>query len=648
MASKGFGERATEGGEPQPRTQGGFSGDDGSRVIGLIMRGAGAAGDWIERGIDAAIVLVLLAELVLVFVNIVLRTLFGFEFDWVQELSGLALVFLTFVGGAIAYRRGAHMRVHAGINALPARARSYVLAAVDSIVFVVALSLVQQSIQLLTSEGVQRTPMLGLPVGWMTGPVTVGMALMAMFAFGRLFSYPARVVLPAVAVVMVVLGVGFVLTEGTGDPDQALVVSLVAFALLLAMSAPVGFVFAAASLLYVQQTKMGMLTAIPLNMQYGMSSFVMLAIPFFILAGLVMTEGGLTSPMSDFIVSVIGRLRGGLLQVIVVAMYIFSGISGSKVADMVAVGSSLSTMLKREEYPKGETAAVLASAAAMGETVPPSIAMLVLGFVSSVSIISLFMAGLLPAVLIALCLMVAIYFRAGKLGVRRTPAVTCGEIVRRGITAVPAFMMPIMLLAGVLSGVSTPTEVSSLAVLYGILMGVLLYRSMTGRSLWRLGSDAASMTGNILFVVSAAAAFSGVLTLAQVPNRLAGILDVFRGETWLFMLACVVFLVIMGGVLEGLPMILVLSPILFPVVAQFGINELQFAIVMIIAMGIGLFSPPIGIGLYFACTISETTIEETTRPMLFYLVVLMIGLLLVAFIPEVSLALPRLLGLNVH
>ncbi|HEX9014834.1 MAG TPA: TRAP transporter large permease subunit [Chloroflexota bacterium] len=629
---------------PGPNPAGAGAGARG----GARFAAAGKAGDGLTWVIDVAVVLALVAELAVVFSNVVTRTLFGTSYDWGQEVAEFALVFLTFVGGALAFRRGEHLCVHAGINAVPPRLRPYVLAASDAAVVVVAAILTQQSVDLVARGGLQRTLMLGLQVGWVRAPVAAGVALMGLFAFGKLFSYPPRVALPSVAAVVLSAGAVIYATQSAIPQDQALIVVLVAFALLLAMSTSIGFVFAAITLIYLQQTKAAALSVVPLTMQHGTSSFVMLAVPFFILAGTVMTEGGLAVPMSDAVASVVGRLRGGLLQVIVVGMYIFSGISGSKVADMVAVGTSLSTMLKREGYPKGETAAVLASSAAMGETVPPSIAMLVLGSVSTLSVGALFTAGLLPAALIALCLMVAIYFRAGRLHIQGTPAVPRREVVRRWVYAIPAFLMPTMLLAGILSGISTPTEVSSFAVIYGVAMAVLVYRKMGASSLLKAVSQSASMTGNILFVVAAASVFSWTLTAAQVPHRLAETLNVFQGQPWLFMLASVFFLVIMGAFLEGLPMILVLGAILLPVVPQFGINPLQYGIVMIIGMGIGLFSPPIGIGIYFACSIAETTMEQTMRPMLFYMAILIIGLLLVAFLPEVSLFLPRLAGLSLQ
>lgn len=646
MTSQGSGEVVMRGNEPPSQSLAADPGSRGGGTWGQVMASAGTVGNWLERGIDVAVVLVLLAELAMVFTNVVLRTLFSISYDWEQEISPLALVFLTFVGGALSYRRGGHMRVHAGIQALPEQARQYVEAAADAVVMVIALGLAQQSLELMTVSGSELMPMSGWPLAWLTAPEAVGAALMALFAFGRLFSYSPRVALPSVAVVAMVVGLIFALTTNAIPPDQALLITLVVFALLMAMSAPIGFVFAGIAFLYLQQSKMAILAVVANTMQYGASGFIILAIPFFILAGLVMTEGGLAIPMSDAVACVVGRLRGGLLQVIVVGMYIFSGISGSKVADMVAVGSSLSAMLKREGYPKGETAAVLASGAAMGETIPPSVPMLVLSSVSTVSVASLFIAGILPAALIALILMIAIYFRAGKLGIHGAPGIPWKAVAMRWVIALPAFAMPIMLVAGIVSGISTPTEVSTFAVVYGVLMAILVYRNVSLKGLLRVTSDSASMAGAILFITAAASAFSWSLTAAQVPHRLMELLSFFNGQSSLFMLASCFFLIFMGALLEGIPAILVLSTILLPLAPQFGISTLQFAIVMIIGMGIGTFSPPIGIGLYFACTAAEASVEETIRPMLYYIPILVIGLLLIAFIPDVSLVLPHLLGIN--
>ncbi|MCX5818933.1 MAG: TRAP transporter large permease subunit [Deltaproteobacteria bacterium] len=610
-----------------------------------VVASATKLGHWLTLATEMAVVFVLLAETVAVFSCIILRAFFHINLDWVLEISEFAIVFLTFVGCVVAYRRNDHMRIHFVVDALPQGIRPYIAAAVDMIVFMVSLILVYTSYDMLGGD--ETTPIMDVPIAWLRSPLFVGAVLMAVFSFGKLFTHRPKVLLSVLPVVAAVSALFISVVTSSGlSPNLALFITLAGFALLLVMAVPIGFVFVSVSFLYVQQMKAGMMLMVPLHMHHAASAFVMLAVPFFVLAGMVMTEGGLAKPMSDFIVSLIGRFRGGLYQVMVVGMYIFSGISGSKVADMVAVGTSLSDMLKHQGYPKGETGAVLSSAAAMGETVPPSIPMLVLGSVSTLSIATLFVAGLIPAAMIAFCLMIAIYLRAGKLGLKGVPPTPFREMVRKGIVSIPAFAMPLILVVGILTGVSTPTEVSTFAVVYGIGTAFLLYRTMTGKAFWKVLKDSASMTGNVLFVVCSAAAFSWGLTYAQVPQKLAESVLVMQGQPWLFMLACLILLVVMGSVLEGLPVILIFAPIFLPIVHQFGINPLHFGIVMIIAMGIGLFSPPIGIGIYFAAAIAETTVEEATRPMLYYIVVLLIGLLLVAFIPELTLWLPRLIGLR--
>ena len=257
-------------------------------------------------------------------------------------------------------------------------------------------------------------------------------------------------------------------------------------------------------------------------MQGGISSFVMLSIPFFILAGYVMTEGGLSRRLTDFVISLVGRFRGGMLQVIVVSMYIMSGISGSKVADVAAVGTTMKDVMRRERYDPGETAAVLATCAVMGETVPPSIAMLVLASVTSLSIGSLFVAGLLPAAVIALCLMVLIYFRSrGRAGELKQHSIARDRLRRRRCH--PCHVAPVILIGGIVSGIATPTEVSSTAVIYALVLSIFVYRTLGGGQLWRVMASTAAQAGMVLFITSTASTFSWSLTIAKMPQKIAAV-----------------------------------------------------------------------------------------------------------------------------
>jgi tripartite ATP-independent transporter DctM subunit len=399
-----------------------------------------------------------------------------------------------------------------------------------------------------------------------------------------------------------------------------------------------------ATMLYLHTSHAVPLSVVPINMQSGVSSFVMLSIPFFVLAGYVMTEGGLSRRLTDFVITLVGRFRGGMLQVIVVSMYIMSGISGSKVADVAAVGTTMKRVMRRERYDPGETAAVLAACAIMGETVPPSIAMLVLASVTSLSIGTLFIAGLLPAAVMAVCLMVLIYVRSRS---RPQPAKphSMREVVQAGVIAIPALVAPVILIGGIVSGVATPTEVSSTAVVYALVLSVVVYRSLTGGQIWRVMASTAAQAGMVLFITSTASTFSWSLTIAKMPQQIAALFGLLHGSGTLFMIATIVTLVVMGALLEGLPALLIFGPLLLPMAAPFGIDPVQFGLVLIIAMGFGAFSPPIGVGMFVTCSICDTTMENATRHMLPYLVVLVVGLLLIAFVPWFTLVVPRLFGL---
>jgi tripartite ATP-independent transporter DctM subunit len=602
--------------------------------------------DSVERLAEIVVVLALAGELVAMFGNVISRSIFNASLLWSLEVGELALVVMTFVGGAIAYPRNEHMALRAFIDRLPPRWH----AAVDAFgcwqVFAMALIGGWLAFEMMLSRWEEQTPYLGLSAMWFAAPMIFGMALLAYFAVRRAMLQPRRTALVtglALAVTLVaLLAVSSML--GPQARQYALPATFAIFTLQLLFGVPIGFVLLLATLLYLHTSHTVPLSVVPINMQSGISSFVMLSIPFFILAGYVMTEGGLSRRLTDFVISLVGRFRGGMLQVIVVSMYIMSGISGSKVADVAAVGTTMKNVMRREGYDSGETAAVLASCAVMGETVPPSIAMLVLASVTSLSIGSLFVAGLLPAAVIALCLMVLIFFRSrSRAGESKKHSLR--EITHAGLDAIPALVAPVILIGGIVSGIATPTEVSSTAVIYALALSLLFYRSLDGRQIWRVMASTAAQAGMVLFITSTASTFSWSLTIAKMPQRIAALFVALHGSATLFMLATIVTLVVMGALLEGLPALLIFGPLLLPMAAQFGVDPLQYGIVMIIAMGLGAFSPPIGVGMFVTCSICDTTMENATRHMIPYLVIVVIGLLLVAFIHWFSLVAPRLLNM---
>jgi tripartite ATP-independent transporter DctM subunit len=407
---------------------------------------------------------------------------------------------------------------------------------------------------------------------------------------------------------------------------------------------PIGFALILGTILFLYSGGLVSMIALPQNMVDGVSRFVLLALPFFILAGFVMESGGISRRLIMFVASLVGWLRGGLMQVTVVSMYIVSGISGSKAADVAAVGLVMRDMLEEKGYDPAEAAAVLAASAAMGECVPPSIAMLVLGSVTSLSIGALFAAGLLPAAVIAICLMVLIYVRSVRSHVQRSEHIGRGHHLKLAADAIIPASMPAFLFAGIFTGFATPTEVSAFAVAYGLLVAIFLYREIRLPRLGRIIATSSTVAAMVLFTLAAAQAFSWVLSAAQVPQALAALLAAAHENAALFMICSIIGLVVLGSLLEGLPALLILAPLLLPMAPALGISQLHYGIVLLIAMGIGAFLPPLGVGFYIACAVARAPMGRSSHIMVPYVVVLLLGLVLVAFIPWLTLVFPRALG----
>ena len=596
---------------------------------------------------NTVLIVALLGELGAVFTNVLARTFFHTSFLWTEEVARIALSALTFVGGAIAYRRGDHSFVRAVLDTFPLGLHRTCLALADLLVLFIAIMTMVASIFFIEANWVQLTPILRLPAAVIAFPLTIAMGLLAFYACERL-----RREHHATAFVTGALFAAFIamlwLTYHWWQPwvsgDHAIAVALILFFVAILTGVPVGFGLLLATATYLWMADAAPIVALPQSMVNGTGNFILLALPFFIFAGLIMERGGISLRLVRFVLTLVGHMRGGLLQVMVVSMYLVSGLSGSKAADVAAVGTVMRDMLKRERYSAGESAAVLAASAAMGETVPPSIAMLILGSITQLSMAALFVAGLVPAAVIAVCLMILIYVRARITGAPRAPRAPLRERLTAGLGAILPLLMPVILFAGILSGLATPTEVSSFAVIYGIVLAMIVYREMDMRSFMQTVIDSAALAGMVLFILSAASAFSWALTIAYVPQRLVLLLHHVNDSEIIFMVGSIVLLIVGGSVLEGLPALNILGPLLLPIAGKIGLSELHYGIVLIIAMGIGAFIPPAGVGFYVCCAIARTPIEQASRAMVPYLVVLIAGLLIVAFVPWFTLSLPHALG----
>ncbi len=494
----------------------------GADIPDTARASAPAAPRWLHA-IDTACIVVLnlglAAEVVIVFLNTVMRPFHLTLMPGMEETARLLLICLAFLGGGVAYGRGQFMAITIAVDRLPRRHRAYPLAAVQWAVAAIAAVIGGSSIPLQLLNAGAHTTLLGISFIWMTMPMTIGCAILILHAGVALLRLPPRAVIVSGCVVTAaVLALIWGQDGAWIDTPVFYAVLVSTFVLLIAIGVPVGFVLSAVGIIYVTSTGAAPLVAIATNAQRGTGGFIFLALPFFILAGFIMDRGGIGARIVSFLTALIGHVRGGLLQVSIVGMYIASGISGAKAADMAAVGIPMNKSFRQQGYDPAEAAAVLASSAAMGESIPPSIAILALGSVTSVSTAALFLAGLVPAATIAACLMVVVYLRALRSGRQPTRRASFKTRLTEGRRAVVPMLMPVLLIGGIVSGFGTPTEVSSFAVAYGLLIGLFLYRQISARALWQLLTEASLLSGMIFFTFCGATLFSW----GAVARRRAG------------------------------------------------------------------------------------------------------------------------------
>jgi tripartite ATP-independent transporter DctM subunit len=593
---------------------------------------------------DALLAVAMVVELALVLGNIFARHYLQHSFLWADEVARIALTVLAFIGGAVAYRRRDHASVRIVLSRLPAPAERILIVLADVVVLGTAVLVGLASLEFISSSWYEITPILQLPAAVIAMPLPIGMVLLAIYAVINLRAH--GVVSLAVGGVVAVLLLTATLASDLWlplDGEAPLIAALALFFFAILAGIPVGFVLLLATSAYLWFIDAPSMVVVPHNMVNGTGNFILLAVPFFIFAGLIMERGGISERLVQFIYTLVGHMRGGLLQVTVASMYVVSGLSGSKPADVAAVGTVMRDKIT-ERHGAAEGAAVLAATAIMGETIPPSIAMLIVGSITNVSVAAMFVGGMLPAAVMAICLMLMIWYRARRDGSPTTPRPPAREIANACLHAVLPLSMPGMLLGGILFGVATPTEVAAAAVLYGLLLGAFVYRRMNWETFKRTIVDASALTGVLLFIFATASAFSWTLTVASLPQRLVALLHAVGGGNEVFMIGSILLLVVVGVLLEGLPSLNVLAPLLIPIAGKLGLNEVHYALVLIITMGIGGFMPLVGVGFYVCCAIMRCDIESASKAMLPYLAVIVTGLLIVAFVPWFSLVLPRLFG----
>jgi len=372
------------------------------------------------------------------------------------------------------------------------------------------------------------------------------------------------------------------------------------------------------------------------RMDEGMSHLILLAVPLFVFLGLLIEMTGMARAMVAFLASLLGHVRGGLHYVLIGAMYLVSGISGAKAADMAAVAPVLFPEMKARGAKPGDLVALLAATGAQTETIPPSLVLITIGSVTGVSIAALFTGGLLPGLVLAVTLSGLVWWRYRGEDLSHVERATGRHILRTFVVALPALALPFVIRAAVVEGVATATEVSTIGIVFTIFAGLAIYRQFDWSRLRPMLIETASLSGAILLIIGTATGMAWGLTQSGFSRSLAATMTGLPGGPAIFIAVSILAFMILGSVLEGIPAIVLFGPLLFPIARAVGVHEVHYAMIVILAMGIGLFAPPFGVGYYAACAIGKIDPAEGIGPIWGYLLALLIGLVIVAAFPWIS------------
>ena len=599
------------------------------------------------RALELAAGLLIGAITVLVSVQVFARYVLNNTPPWSEELCRYLFVWASFLGACVAMRRAAHLGVDSLVVRLRPGVREVLHHAVTALVAVFAGILAWHGTALVPAMASQRSPSMGISLQYVFAVIPIAALIMLGLQLATLVSARAsRAVWIGVA--LVVAGAVAVVVAGrlANVPASVAVAALVVtMVVLIALHTPIAFAVGLACVVYLLLRRDVPLVVVPHRVIGGMDSFLLLALPLFVLAGDLMNTGGITERLVGFARALVGHIRGGLGMTTVVSEYLFSGISGSSAADVSAVGSLLIPAMKRAGYRPELAVSVVAAASAMGVLVPPCLMMVVLASLTDLSIAALFIAGFLPAAAMAVFLLALIYVQARRENLPREPRPSWRDVARACARGLLPLVAPVIILGGILAGIVTPTEAAVLAVLYALLLGLVIYREIHVRDVVPLLINTASLTGMVMLLVGTASVLSWIFAAQGIPRMIAGVLLGLSSDPTLVLLVTIVVFVPLGAILEGVPAMIILVPVFFPVIARFGVDPLHYGILVVAALGLGLFVPPFGVGFFIACALGRTSVEAAARAYVPYVVALLLGLLLVAFVPWITLVVPRLMKL---
>ncbi|MBC7734166.1 MAG: TRAP transporter large permease subunit [Bacteriovorax sp.] len=578
-------------------------------------------------------------EAIILFAGVISRYVFNAPLTWSDELASILFLWLAMLGAVIALRRDEHMRLTTFIGLLSPRRRAWVEALGIVVVVLFALMMVMPAHEHFVDQWIVMSPALEWHDGMRVGAIGVGVVLMLVIALARLAERVAlRDAVSCVALIAALCVALWFMKPlfATLGNLNLLIFFVLLVGVCVVLGLPIAFAFGIATLAYLALTTDTPLTIVVSRMDEGMSHIILLSVPLFVFLGSLIEMTGLARAMVDFLASLIGHVRGGLQYVLLGAMYLVSGISGSKAADMAAVAPALFPEMKKRGAREGDLVALLSASGAMSETIPPSLVLITIGAVTGVSIAALFTGGLMPAVVGMIALGVVVYFQSRGEDMSGVKKATGAQIRRALWIALPALALPVVIRTVVVEGVATATEVSTVGIAYSFITGLLVYRQFKWRRLYPMLVETASLSGAILLIIGCATAMAWALTQSGFSRSLVALMADVPGGKIGFMAISVIAFTVLGSVLEGIPAVVLFGPLLFPVARALGIHEVHYAMTAIFAMGLGLFTPPFGVGFYAACAIGKVPPDQAIGRVWPHLGALFLALIVIAAIPWIS------------
>lgn len=413
--------------------------------------------------------------------------------------------------------------------------------------------------------------------------------------------------------------------------------------LLILVGIPIGITIGVATAVVMAYTTSMPLLVIAQKACTGLDSFPLLGVPFFILAGSLMCNGGISKRLIDLAESLVGYIVGGLAMVTVMACMFFAAISGSGPATVSAIGSFMIPAMKERNYGAGFAAAVTAAAGTIGVIIPPSIPFVIYCIVAQVSIGDMFIAGIIPGIIIGIALMGTCYLIARKRGyVSHAERVTTRDVMKSLREALWALMIPVIILGGIYSGVFTPTEAAVVSVVYAILIGKFVYKELDYGKFYQSMRDTVLVNGSLMFMIGLSIAFANYISLAQIPAKISATLSLFQDNPFMLLLIINIFLLILGCFVDNIAAVIILTPLLLPVVRQVGVDPIHFGLIVTFNLAIGFITPPYGINLFVASTVSGESIESISKEILPFIAALVLCLMVFTYFPVFTMGLLNL------